>query len=275
MRPITTATAPELSSLHRRHYQAIPAKQLSVDPTMQRELKQVLLNKIGDYNPDLAGAMIVSHRRDGSRILLDGQHRWERAMAADPDIPLDCIVHTGLTHEEEAIIFLKTNVTRMSVSKYDIYRISIEAGDEIALSVQRQLAARDLEMAKSASTNRVGAVTACNAVVVMDAEEADLLEIVLTIMEEAWGRTKDTWDGNLIRGIAETINRNLDEIDLDRLRSVLASRPVEQWKQELFKNVGSSMGSESRPFTMAKVIMERYNNRLRTKGKIFWIPPKK
>lgn len=271
MRPIVTATAPDGSAFRKsKSYEQVIASMLSIDPGLQREVKPALLAMLTPFNREFAGCLEVSRRADGSMVILEGQHRWLAAKKEDPDMLLDCLVHEGLTREEEATIFLKFNVARMAVSHLHIYRVSLESGDPIALSVQRQLDAHGLKMAKSASTNLVGAVVPCIATVRMDKDENDLLEVVLTVMEDAWGRSKTTWDGLFIRAIAEVINRNLDDVDLDRLTHVLAGKAIERWKQELFKAADSSFGSESRAFALGKVIVKAYNLRLRSTTRISW-----
>lgn len=79
--------------------------------------------------------LVVSRRADGRMFIVDGQHRWEGAKARGDIIYAPCTVIEGLTQGEEAKLFYRLNRNRKPVTKIDLWRSEVMAGDENALQL--------------------------------------------------------------------------------------------------------------------------------------------
>ncbi|GAA5615382.1 hypothetical protein CP981_04230 [Streptomyces platensis] len=116
---------------------------------------------------------IVSLREDGLHYLLDGQHSTEVAVDKEgPDFLRDCMVYEGLSAEQEAKLFLPANRDRKAVKPFDIFRVSITAGDPRNTRTLAEVESLDLGISGSTSANKIGAVQALTSLAVMDEKPA-------------------------------------------------------------------------------------------------------
>ncbi len=138
--------------------EAVPARQLVIDPKVQRLEDPARIRKLASaWEDQHAGVLTVSRRinrtqmSDGSGallaeefVVLDGQtrlHAYRLVMGSeDTAAPLNCQVYQGLTQQEEAAIFLAHN-DRKAVHVRDRFRLAVTANEEWALDI-RDLAAR-------------------------------------------------------------------------------------------------------------------------------------
>ncbi|WP_434795696.1 DUF6551 family protein (plasmid) [Streptomyces albidoflavus] len=230
---------------------------------------------------------IVSLREDGRHYLLDGQHSTDVAVEKEgPDFLRDCMVYEGLSAEQEAKLFLAANRDRKAVKPFDIFRVSITAGDPRNTRILEEVESRNLGISGSTSANKIGAVQALTAIAVMDEKHAardesgsllyplvlpggrsPLIPQVLQVVEDAWGRTPATWEGMMLRAVAMVLDRN-PEARLDRLSSKLAGHgkrkplTVAQWKESSISNTVGGGGSSSRSAPLARLIVNEYNTGL-------------
>lgn len=230
---------------------------------------------------------IVSLREDGRYYLLDGQHSTEVAVEKEgPDFLRDCMVYEGLSDEQEAKLFLAANRDRKAVKPFDIFRVSITAGDPRNTRILAEVESCGLGISGSTSANKIGAVQALTAIAVMDEKHAvrdesgsllyplvlsegrsPLIPQVLRVVEDAWGRNPATWEGIMLRAVAMVLDRNPDA-RLDRLSRKLAGHgkrkplTVAQWKESSIANTVGGGGSSSRSTPLAKHIVNEYNDGL-------------
>lgn len=118
---------------------ALPTKMLDVDYTYQRPAKiNEVRNIAASWDSTKAGAVLVNYR-DGRLYIMDGQHRWEAAKQAG--LPhLMCLVSIGLTHDEEADVFINQNVNTTRMTAYDrFYARCAKEADPFAQGMQALL----------------------------------------------------------------------------------------------------------------------------------------
>ncbi|MFC0866273.1 DUF6551 family protein [Sphaerimonospora cavernae] len=240
---------------------------------------------------------IVSLREDGRYYLLDGQHSTEVAVEKEgPDFLRDCMVYEGLSDEQEAKLFLAANRDRKAVKPFDIFRVSITAGDPRNTRILAEVESRDLGISGSTSANKIGAVQALTALAVMDEKHAardesgsliyplvlpkgrsPLIPQVLRVVEDAWGRNPATWEGIMLRAVAMVLDRN-PGARLDRLSGRLAGHgkrkpiTVAQWKESSIANTVGGGGSSSRSAPLAKIIITEYNTGLTDPAELLVAP---
>lgn len=186
----------------RGELQWLRADRLTVDPAYQRPLSLNAVRVIVDnFDPDALGALIVSARADGSMVLLDGQQRHAALMQmgwGDQQVP--CLVHTGLTVVQEAVVFTRLNVDRSRPHPVDIFTARVVAQEEDALAVQAVLDAcgvRVIVGARPTSTQAIGAVETIHRI-----GGAPLLTWTLRASIEAWAGEQGSITAGVLQGLA-------------------------------------------------------------------------
>lgn len=103
----------------------VPIDRLLVDKSYQRDLREVLVRSIAvRYDPAVVGRPLVSLRTNGFYYIMDGQHRVEAARrCGDTHIP--CTVLSGLSIEQEARIFDRTNRVRARPFAFQLHRTAL------------------------------------------------------------------------------------------------------------------------------------------------------
>ena len=135
----------------------IEADNLVVDMTYQRTQERGKVYRIAtNFDPDAFGVLIVSRRKDGTEVLIDGGHRvaairdlgWE-------DQKLPAVVHTGLSLEEEAKIFTLTNRDRTKPTPRDMFRADVASKQPEALEIQAVFDKHGLELTNRTVRSRL------------------------------------------------------------------------------------------------------------------------
>lgn len=134
------------------------AKQVMIDPSVQRAVQAREVNSIiGDFNPLALNVFVISIRANGDWVLLDGQQRLNAAVAAGYELPMDAKFYTGLTHQEEAILFRQLNF-RQKVSQIELFHVACVEGDPKALAITKIL--KEFGIKVGPSTGEFSAVSA-------------------------------------------------------------------------------------------------------------------
>lgn len=202
---------------------------------------------------------IVSRRGTGENIIIDGQHSNAGAVKREgPDFLRDCMVYENLTPQQEAKLFLAANKHRKAVRPFDNFRVSLTAGDEVAIRVDREVRAigNGLEVSGSPSTNRVGAVQALLAL----GQTEGMVKRVLFVASQAWGFDQSTWDNLILRALGMLLETNWGLVDDARLIKTLKNGGTPAiWKQNSVRLTKSGGGSSSRSYPMVQQIVSDYN----------------
>lgn len=145
----------------RTESKTIQKNQLLVDHTYQRPLMSEKVTRVmaSRWDPLLVHALWVSQRPDDRYYIIDGQQRHAAAMLRSEVTHLPCIVHRGLTLEEEARIFRDLNDKRSRVKAWDLHRASEAAGDPVALEISAWLASFGLHIGSDGSPGAIRCVS--------------------------------------------------------------------------------------------------------------------
>lgn len=127
----------------------IEKRALTVEETYQRQSSESDVGKIAAnwFWPAL-GTIVVSHRK-GQYYVVDGQHRVLAANMREDVEMLPCIVHEGMSVEEEAAMFYLLNNNRKNPTTIEKFKAILAAKDENAMYVSAELAKRGFSVAKS------------------------------------------------------------------------------------------------------------------------------
>src|SRR3546814_12750149 len=99
----------------------------------------------------LFSSLIVSARPDGSRVIIDGQHRWAAAMRRGDLTHLPCCSFSYRTPEDEARMFITANRARKAMNRLDDFYAALAAADEDAMEIHRLVADAGLVVSRSMS----------------------------------------------------------------------------------------------------------------------------
>lgn len=194
----------------------LPASQLRVDPRVQRIIDPRRVTKIANnWNDLMVGVITVSHRVPGLAliggeaaeewVILDGQTRWQALKqvcgAETTSCTMTAQVHTGLTLQEEAAIFLQHN-DRKAITPLDNFRISLIAEEEWAEGI-RDIAARyrwAVSGTGDGSQRTFQAIGAAKRIYFSD-ENGSTLDRTFAVIDAAWPRDRGTVCGETLHGI--------------------------------------------------------------------------
>ena len=118
----------------------LSTSQLTSGLPYQRPVKQEKVDRIiREWNPRKITPIIVSFR-DGSFNIVDGQHHAEaaRQRAGGRDVDVPCIIHTGMTYQEEAQMYADLDTDKTPLTPRQHTKALVEAGsDPKIMDIQR------------------------------------------------------------------------------------------------------------------------------------------
>lgn len=133
-----------------------PIADLQIDDSYQRSIdigaSQSLVKRIArEWDWGLCQPLNVARREDGALYVIDGQHRLAAARARGDIYDLPCVVVATRSPDEEAAAFVALNQQRRPLTKLDLFKAALAAGDDGALVIQR--AVTDAGLTIAATTN--------------------------------------------------------------------------------------------------------------------------
>lgn len=256
----------------------IVANELSADWRYQRKISPSQVERIvSGFNPDHFGTLIISHRKNGSYVILDGQHRVEaiHKLGWADDQKLPCLVHEGLTLEEEAAIFAGSNNSK-ALAPIDKFRARIVAKEEKALAIQKAVEDAGFMLVLNSHNKSIvenGLTCVSGLELIYDQNGGAFLALVMNVIRVAWGyeptsRQRDIIEGvwRFMRWYAEEPNFNRD-IFVAKLKSVSPVKLVrdaaalrEALGSQDFKTPGHA-GRNA--VALAQLLVRLYNSGLR------------
>ena len=167
---------------------------LSVDPTYQRSIENAASRRLiasiaASFDWRLFSSLIVSARPDGSRVIIDGQHRWAAAMRRGDLTHLPCCSFSYKTPEDEARMFITANRARKAMNRLDDFYAALAAADEDALEIQRLVTEAGLVVSRSMSVvaRKPGEITFTSSIATALRRHGDqVVSAALTSMAEAF-----------------------------------------------------------------------------------------
>lgn len=241
----------------------VTPQQLSVDPRIQRPLDKGRVRREADrFNPDGLGVITVSDRGKAELVVLDGQHRMEIVRAA-PDAgayyPMKAEVFTGLTHEQEAALFLvRNNMAR--VSQLDRFLVRTTENDPDVLKIVEILARYGWGLGMGDMNYKMSAVARLEKVWNLDKrDQGSALERAVATATTAWGHVQGTGDGRVLEGLGLLFSRHGVKVDTEALIAKLAQYPGGPLALIGKARALASMIRVRVPNAIAEIVTEVYN----------------
>lgn len=136
----------------------ISKNDLRVDSGYQRDvIDRKALRIASGFSWPAFGAILVARRSDGSRWVVDGQHRHAAAMQREDVDLLPCMMFDSAGDVIEAGDFLASNTERKPVTAIEKFRAQMKVGDVHAVAVDSML--RDAQ--RTLSENQSGSTIRC------------------------------------------------------------------------------------------------------------------
>lgn len=212
-----------------------------------------------NFDLDALGTIEVSRRKDGSFWIIDGQHRVSALIElgfGDDRVP--CLIHSGLTIEEEAKIYRLRN-TAVRPNSYAMFRAELAEQGPEAVDIDRIVRRCGLNIQMGGGRGNVMAVSALRKC--YRHAGALTLERTLRIILAAWGADSTNFQADLLVGLAIVQKRYGDDLDRERLVKVLAdttSQAIVAKGRAMKLNQGS-LGLT----TIPELVVALYNKNLR------------
>jgi hypothetical protein len=244
-------------------YAVVELNRLSVDYSYQRPSQPDFVTRCiqpGVWDPRLIHALTGSVREGGEIdiALIDGQQRWlmlkELGYSTAP-----VLLHFGMSYEDEALLFARSNFDVKSVQAWYHYRALRAGKNPIVLAVDAILESRGMRMYRSVQPeDAIGATATLVAIYNGDVDVVrpgspftgeQVLGLTLDVLQRAWrGRLATGWTAaktsSMLRGIARYVSANpdvsLDDITI-ALELVNPQRLLDESKQ-LTRGAGSGKG---------------------------------
>ncbi|MFJ2087785.1 DUF6551 family protein [Streptomyces sp. NPDC087901] len=202
---------------HPIEYIKVDPTAIRFDPRAQRNLNKTRAQAIAEkLVPTALGTPILSQREDGL-YAVDGMHRvyaCQLILAGKVSVSeavreavqtITCEVHSDLSMANEASLFIIKNKESSKVGPNDEFRIGVMAGHPLFVDTNNVLEKHQLKVGSSSAHGVRGIKGILS--IVMD-QGPEILDQSLTIAEDAWGRTSDTWHAVTIGGIATVMSKH-------------------------------------------------------------------
>jgi len=135
----------------------VHTSELAVDQSYQRSIdneasRRLIASIAANFDWRLCAPLVVSRRTDGSKIIIDGQHRWAAAVRRG-DLPqLPCCLFIYGSPRDEARMFIVANRARKPMNRLDDFHAALAAADEDALEILRLVTEAGLTIARNTSS---------------------------------------------------------------------------------------------------------------------------
>lgn len=206
---------------------------LYVDENYQRELTRkstLLITKIiREWSWNAFKPPIVVKMDDDSLHIIDGQHT-AIAAATHPDIKeIPVFVVKNLESEERADSFVRHNIDRTAVNPVQLFKARLEAGEDLATSVNMALQRSGVKLVHTANFTR--GIGECSAVASLDAicdrNGTLALRRILDICVAAELRPIQSYYLHALESILFK-SKNKEEFDVDGLSLVIKEYPYDK-----------------------------------------------
>ena len=171
-----------------------------------------------EFTELIANPPKVSYR-DGHYFVFDGQHTivTRKTMNGGADLPIICKVYTGLTKEEEAILFSKqTGVSRPLTAGAEL-RAALVGKDAQSIAFLNATESTGLQLGLDAYRAPWKIICIRTAFKEYKTYGADLYKEALTMLAKGWEGDPDSLRSGILRGMVRFVALYQGEYDPERL----------------------------------------------------------
>jgi hypothetical protein len=239
----------------------VPVGDIVLDVGYGRQPNTGHIKKLADdWDDSRAGVVYLSLRDDGTMACLDGWHRVQalrEARGSKATIPAR--VYFDLTVAGEAALYTAFNRDRRALQPIEVFRSRLVAGDARARAIDAVVRRCGLSVNTDPAPGHIAAVRSIEIIYEMGGE--DLLGKVLTVLTNAWGNERTTYNGFALFGVAHFLVR-YPHCDEGRLVEVISRyRPNEMHAKA--RQMQQIVAHDARGTAWGRVLLVEYNKRLR------------
>jgi hypothetical protein len=233
---------------------------LTVDQSYQRSIdneasRRLIAGIAANFDWRLCAPLVVSRRLDGSKVVIDGQHRWAAALRRG-DLPqLPCCLFTYASPEDEARMFILANRARKPMNRLDDFHAALAAADEDALEILRLVTEAGLSMARNTAANawRPGQVAFTSSIATALRRHGEsIVSAALTCIAEAFEDQPLVHGASLFGGLVKIFVQPPEGFDPDKLAIALRRFDVIQWGEF----VRDQKGGDARSVAMHTAMLD-------------------
>lgn len=237
---------------------------LKIDSSYQRQTSSSKVNAIiRNYNPKAIGVITLSMRENGDLYIIDGAHRVEALKKMNlGEYDVNSIVYFELSLSDEAELFVLFNNSRTKPKRSDLHKAAVIAGDANSILIDQMLERNGLRIENRPTDGVVRAIGTLHKV--GNKIGIDNLEKVVKILRDAYGPHSSSFQSELLTALSMIVIR-YKNVDIDRLTTCLS----QMGKPTFIISKAANLCNSQSPFlkyqTLALMIIEQYNMRLRAK----------
>lgn len=224
----------------------------------QRSVEQKNVDRlIRDWNSRELHPIVVSFR-DGKFNVVDGQNRIAamRQMAGGGDVIVPCIIHTGMTYEDEADMYARLDTDKTPLTPRQHTKAVAEAGsDPKIMEIKRLLEDGGFTWALGEKTGEPYEIAAIRTLInAYQLLGSDGFARMLGLLAGTWHGTPNSLKASILSGMALFVKTyGLELSDRTFIRSMSAVGPDQILRQGRIDNNAA--------LRYARIIWENYNER--------------
>jgi hypothetical protein len=248
----------------------VHTSELTVDQSYQRSIdnegsRRLIASIAANFDWRLCAPLVVSRRLDGSKVIIDGQHRWAAAARRGDLLQLPCCLFTYDSSEDEARMFIVANRARKPMNRLDDFHAALAAADEDAVEIQHLVAEAGLKMARNTSSTawKAGEVAFTSSIATaLRRQGAAIVSAALTSLAEAYEGHSLTYGASIFGALVKLFANPPEGFDPDDLVPTLRRFDM----TSLGEIVKGLSGGDSRAVAVHSAILESLNLEKRAEG---------
>jgi len=237
---------------------------LSVDASYQRSIdndssRRLIASIAANFDWRLCAPLVVSRRNDGSKIIIDGQHRWAAAQRRKDIDQLPCCLFSYDSPEDEARMFILANRARKPMNRLDDFHAALAAADEDALEIRDLVTQAGLSIARkmAIATLEPGQVMFTSSISqALRRYGAPVVSAALTTIAECFRGQVLSNGSAIFGGLVKVFANPPQGFDPDDLYHALGMLDAAGWGDF----VTDQSGTEARAIAMRTAIIEAINS---------------
>ncbi len=230
----------------------------------QRPTNTAQVEKIAAHFDEAKLGLPIVSERDGKYHLLDGAHRTA-ALRKIGYTHAMCLVLSGLSYQDEADYFRTQNQNSRPLTKYNLFKAGLEAGEEMCVQIDRITRANGFMVGMSArGFNNIPAIYALTTICAVYGYE--VLDTTLALIRTTWDGINNATRREFLVGVAEFVHRYGKVKFAERMRfKNLAVIWQDYLAETSHANRQASDPSMRRAF--CRVLVRHYNQGLKSNSK--------
>jgi len=242
-----------------REVKKLNTKELMVDELYQRDVDMKRIAKmVKNYDPCLVNFIKVSFR-DGKYYIFDGQHTSvleKTVRGKGNDVPVACLVFSGLTRLDEMELFVAQNGESAVVNTNAKLRALYNFGDPdvTGMVTAAQCAGVRVDFTHGQAQNKVTAISTLMKLYLKMPREQFI--DMLSVLRETWNGATDSFAREIMSGMARFYEVYFGQFKAkDMVKSMRRIAPIQIVREGKTFSANNANGS-----VYARVILRYYNN---------------